>query len=888
MADEENNDEEIEKNKEKENPSDLSENHDKTAEKDNNDESPDNSEYVKKIESENSKKSTGSKFENDVVSEDNPEPGIFPIVIEDEMKGSYIDYAMSVIVGRALPDARDGLKPVHRRILFAMNDMGMQYNKPHKKSARIVGEVLGKYHPHGDQAVYDSMVRMAQDFSLRYPLVDGHGNWGSIDGDSAAAMRYTEARLKKISSDILQDIEKDTVNFVDNFDGSLKEPTVLPCKVPNLLINGSSGIAVGMATNIPPHNMQEICQAAIKIIEEPDILIKDLLDVVKGPDFPTGGTICGKQGIRYAYGTGRGKILLRGKTHIEKHKERESIIVDEIPYMTNKSLLIEHIAASVKNKIIEGISDMRDESDRHGMRIVIELKRDANSEVVLNQLHKHSRLQNTFGIIMLALVDNEPRVLNLKELLEEFIIHRKNVVIRRTQFDLKKAEERAHILEGLKVALDDIDNAIRIIKAAKDANAAKADLISTYDLSDVQAQAILDMKLQKLTSLETEKIIEELKVLIETIKDLKDILGSDIRVKDIIKSELAEMSDKYNDKRRTDISEIEEEDIEIEDLIEPEEMVVTITHAGYVKRTSLSTYRSQGRGGKGIIAATTKEEDFIENIFIANTHDYLLFFSDNGQVHWLKVYQIPEGSRQAKGKSIVNLINIEKDSKVTAFMPVKKFDSTHFLVMVTENGIVKKTNLAAFSRPRHGGIRAITLEENDKLVNVLMTDGNKQIMIATKNGLAVKFNEKNARPMGRASKGVIGIRLRGDDKVIGAVIADDEKTLLTITENGYGKKTSISDYRLINRGGSGVRNIICSERNGKVISIKSVTDDDDIMLISQNGIIIRTGCRLISTIGRNTQGVRLMRLDSGDKTVNAAKIIGDDDDIEDVAQEQSE
>ncbi|MBS3121424.1 DNA gyrase subunit A [Candidatus Woesearchaeota archaeon] len=822
---------------------------------------------------------------------ENVEKGITPIVIEDEMKTSYIDYAMSVIVGRALPDVRDGLKPVHRRILFAMNEMGMAHNKPYKKSARIVGDCLGKYHPHGDLAVYDSMVRMAQNFSLRYTLIDGHGNWGSIDGDSAAAMRYTECRLQKIAEDILEDIDKETVNFVDNFDGTLKEPVVLPSKVPNLLINGSSGIAVGMATNIPPHNIQEVCSAAINVIDNPEMPIKELMNIVKGPDFPTGGIICGKLGISYAYGTGRGKILVKGKTHIEKHKEREAIIIDEIPYMVNKSTLVEEIADNVKSKMIEGISDIRDESDKSGMRVVIELKKDSNTDVVLNQLYKHSKLQNTFGIIMLALVDNEPRILNLKEMLEEFIKHRKIVVIRRTQFELKKAEERAHILEGLKIALSDIDNAIRIIKAAKDVNIARTGLVTTYTLTEIQAQAILDMKLQKLTSLETEKILEELINLIEKIKDFKEILASEIRIKDIIKSELVEISERYKDERKTEISESEEEEeIEIEDLIEEEDVVVTISHGGYIKRTPLNVYKSQGRGGRGIIAATTKEEDFVEHLFIANTHDYLLFFTDKGQVHWLKVFRIPEGARQAKGKAIVNLINIEagseKGSNITAFIPIKQFEATQYLVMVTNNGIIKKTSLAEFSNPRHGGIKAINIEEGDELVNVLLTDGTKQIIIATKDGLAVKFNEEDVREMGRSSIGVIGIRLKrkvnekgeitDSDKVIGAVIGDDNKTLLTITENGYGKRTSIGEYRLINRGGQGVINIICSERNGNVVGIKSVSEEDEIMLISQKGIIIRTRCNLISVIGRNTQGVRLMKLEEGDKVVSAAKIIGDE------------
>ena len=822
--------------------------------------------------------------ENDAVSmnkdqekkEENSSINITEKSIEQEMKTSYLDYAMSVIIGRALPDIRDGLKPVHRRILFAMHDMGMHFNKPFKKSARIVGEVLGKYHPHGDTAVYDALVRMAQDFSLRYPLIDGQGNFGSIDGDNPAAMRYTESRLKKLSSEILQDIEKETVDFIDNFDGSLKEPSVLPSKVPNLLLNGSSGIAVGMATNIPPHNFQELTDGIIKSIDHPDISVSELLNSVKGPDFPTGGLILGKAGIIEAYSTGKGRVKIRAKIHVETKKEKQALIVTEIPYMVNKSQLITQIADLVKDKTVEGISDLRDESDRTGMRIYIELKKGTNSEVVLNQLYKHSRLQTTFGINFLAIVDNKPRTLSLKEVIDEFVKHRKEIIRKRTEYDLKKAEERVHILEGLRIALDDIDNAIALIKQSKEVKIARDKLMLRYKLSELQAQAILDMKLQRLTALEQDKIRDELKLLREQILDFKDILANMSRILTIIKEELIEMRDKYQDKRRTELTDIEDEDFEMEDLVKPEESVVTITHTGYIKRLPLDTYKAQGRGGKGIIAATTNDEDFVEHLFIANTHDYLLFFTDKGMVHWLKVYKIPEGSRQAKGKAIVNLLSIPPESKITACIPVKQFDKDKFLLIVTKKGIVKKTSLEAYSRPRQGGIIAVNLRDDDDLVNVLLTDGSNQVLIASKEGQAVKFNEEDARSMGRVSTGVIGIRLKGDDEVVGAVIAHDNKTLLTVTENGYGKRTEISEYRLINRGGSGVINIQCSERNGVVVAIKSVADDDELMFISKIGIIIRTRAHDVSVIGRNTQGARLMRLTEGDRVMAAAKIVNED------------
>lgn len=795
-------------------------------------------------------------------------------VIEDEMKQSYLGYAMSVIVGRALPDARDGLKPVHRRILFAMNELGMQHNKPYKKCARIVGEVLGKYHPHGDTAVYDALVRMAQNFSLRYTLVDGQGNFGSIDGDAAAAMRYTEARLSRAAEEMLADIDKETVDFVPNFDGSLKEPSVLPSKLPNLLINGTSGIAVGMATNIPPHNMGEIVNGCVAYIDNPEIEIDGLMKYVKGPDFPTAGIISGTAGIKLAYKTGRGRAVIKSKTKLEEKNGRERIIVTEIPYQVNKSQLIEQIADLVRQKTIQGISDIRDESDREGIRIVIELKKEVSSEIVLNQLNAHTRLMSTFGIIMIALVDNEPKVLNLKQLIENYVKHRQEVVRRRTQFELNKAENRAHILKGLIIALNNIDEVVQKIKKSKDVNVAKEILMRDYNLTEIQAQAILDMKLQKLSSLEQEKLRQEQREILKLIEELKAILADEKKILSIIKQELLELKEKYADERKTAIEEIEgEEEIEIEDLIEEQDMAVTISHKGYVKRLPVDTYRAQGRGGKGVIGAKAIEEDFVENLFIANTHAYMLFFTNEGNVHWLKVYKIPEAGRQAKGKAIVNLLNLKEGEKVAACIPLREFNQNNFLSLITEKGIIKKTDLMAYSRPRQGGIIAINLDEGDNLVTALMTNGDQQILIATQNGAAVKFHERDARPIGRTARGVRAIKLKGNDKVVGAVIAEDEKTLLSVTENGYGKRTAISEYRLINRGGSGVINIQCSERNGRVIAVKSATGEEEVMLISKNGIVIRIPTEKISAIGRNTQGVRLMRLEQGDKVASVAKIV---------------
>ncbi|MBT7903357.1 DNA gyrase subunit A [Candidatus Woesearchaeota archaeon] len=832
----------------------------------------------------NNSDSNESDFDDEelVDSEKTPQiiddPRVKKNLIEDEMKRSYIDYAMSVIVGRALPDVRDGLKPVHRRILFAMNGLGMTHSKPFKKSARIVGEVMGKFHPHGDSAIYDSLVRMAQPFALRYPLIDGQGNFGSIDGDSAAAMRYTEARLSKLSDEFLSEINKDTVDYSPNFSGEFDEPLVLPCKFPNLLVNGSSGIAVGMATNIPPHNMNEICDATINLIDNPELEIAELMNTVSGPDFPTGGIICGTAGIQSAYLYGRGRIKVRAKLDTEERKNKHRIIITEIPYQVNKSHLIAQIADLVSNKVIEGISNIRDLSDKSGIRVVIDLKSDANPAVITNQLFKHSRLQVTFGVINLSLVKGVPKVLNLKQTLQEFINHREEVVRRRTQFDLKKAEERAHVLEGLIIALEDIDAIVQKIKQSDNAEDAKQVLMTDYSLSEIQAKAILDMKLQKLSSLEQEKIREEHKGLMSLIEDLKAILASREKIFALIKNELIVIRDKFGNPRKTEITVGDDSDIIIEDLIKEEDMVVTISHSGYIKRLSVDTYRQQGRGGKGIIAAGTKEEDFIEHLFVASTHSTVLFFSNKGQVYWLKVYEVPETSRQSKGKAIVNLLRLDKDEYISAFEPVREFDDSHYLIFATEKGIVKKTELSAFSRPRKGGIRAITLNSEDTLKEVVLTDGNLNLILATKNGMATRFNEQAVRPMGRNAAGVKGIKLKPGDSVIGMIKAEEEKCILTITENGYGKRTPVGDYRLIGRGGIGVRNIICSERNGCAIAVKSVDEEDELMFISKNGIIIRMSVKGISIIGRNTQGVRLMRIGAGDTVIDAAKIIKEDSD----------
>lgn len=794
--------------------------------------------------------------------------------IEDEMQKSYIDYAMSVIVGRALPDVRDGLKPVHRRVLFAMNELGNYWNKPYKKSARVVGDVIGKYHPHGDTAIYDTIVRMAQGFSLRYPLVDGQGNFGSIDGDSPAAMRYTEVRMDKIAAEMLDDIDKETVEFGPNYDDSLKEPLLLPAKIPNLLINGSSGIAVGMATNIPPHNLNEIIDGIVALIDNPEINVKGLMKFVKGPDFPTAAFIHGKEGIKSAYETGRGRIQMRAKTIIEKNpnNDRETIIISELPYQVNKAKLVGKIAELVRDKKIEGISDLRDESDRDGIRVVIELKRGAMSQVVLNKLYKQTQMQETFGVIMLALDRYQPKVMDLKTLLDKFVQFRKEIVTRRTEFDLKKAKERAHILRGLKIALDSLDEIIKLIKKAETPREAQEKMIAKFKLDEIQAKAILDMKLQRLTGLERQKILDELKELEDKIQGLAFVLGSEKEIFKIIKDELKEIQDKYGDERRSEIIEVTQ-DISIEDMIVEEDMVVTISNTGYIKRNPVSLYRAQRRGGKGIKGMSVKEEDYIVDLYVASTHEYLLFFTDVGRVYWLKVHAIPQFGRASKGTSIVNLLQLQKEEKMAAVVPVKKFEEGRFLVMGTKKGIIKKTSLMAFSNPRSNGIIALTIDEGDQLIDVKQSDGNRKIFIGTENGMAILFNENQIRPIGRSGRGVRGITLKKEDKVVSMEVIGEKATALTITENGFGKRTDSSEYRVQSRGGKGVINIKCTARNGKVMSIKIVSDEDQLMVITSDGNIIRMKVSEISTIGRNTQGVRMVRLKEGTKIVDMARVV---------------
>jgi len=797
---------------------------------------------------------------------------IVPRVIEEEMKEAYVNYAMSVIVGRALPDVRDGLKPVHRRILFAMYDMGMFHNKPFKKCARIVGEVLGKYHPHGDTAVYDSLVRMAQDFSLRYPLIKGQGNFGSIDGDNAAAMRYTEAKLNKLAEEMLKDIEKNTVDFKENFDGSLKEPQVLPSRIPNLLVNGSSGIAVGMATNVPPHNLKEVCTALISIIENPLLNIQQLMTIIPAPDFPTGGELlCGGE-LLHAYERGRGKVVIKAITEIEDDK----IIVKEIPYQVNKSELIEQIAELVKDKKIPGIRDINDESDREGIRIVISLKKDADANVILNQLHQFSRLTTSFGINLLALVNGEPKTLGLRELLQHHLTHRKDVIIKRTQYDLEQAQQRVHILEGLLVALDNVDEVVAGIKKSRTVEDARNFLTATYSLTVEQANAILELRLQKLASLEQEKIRTEHAELLVKIAFYQEVLGSEQKVFGLIKEELEEIKSTYGDERRSRIIQGEYADVDMEELIKEETVVVTMTNSGYVKRLPIDTYKTQKRGGKGVIAAGMKEEDFVERLYVTSTHAYMLFFTDKGQVYWLKVYNVPEASRQAKGQHIANLIEKNKDERVTAIIPVRDFKEG-YLFMSTKDGTVKKTELQEFSRPRKGGIRAIDIEEGDMLVGVKYTTGDQEIILATKEGSANRFNEQDVRSMGRAAAGVRGIRLDENDEVIGMLAAEESMDILTVTEKGYGKRTPVSEYRLCNRGGKGVTNIKITDKNGPVKIVMLVDGKEEIMLISKQGNGIRVKCSDISVIGRATQGVRVMRLEEGDSLAAAAKIMVEDE-----------
>ncbi len=803
---------------------------------------------------------------------------IVTVPIEDEMKKSYIDYAMSVIVGRALPDIRDGLKPVHRRILYAMKELSLEHNKPYKKSARIVGEVLGKYHPHGDTAVYDSLVRMVQEFSLRYPLVDGQGNFGSIDGDSAAAMRYTEARMAAITRELLVDIEKETVDFAPNFDESLKEPTLLPAAVPNLLINGSSGIAVGMATNIPPHNLSEVIDGVIALIDNPDITTTELIKKIPGPDFPTGGIICGREGIKKAYETGRSPIKVRARANIEQQKNnREFIVITEIPYQVNKANIIGSIVKLVQEKRIEGISDVRDESDKDGMRIVVELKRDANAQVVLNLLYKHTQLETTFGIIFLSLVDNQPRILPLKQILFYFVEHRKNIIIRRTKFDLRKAQERAHILEGLKICLDNLDEVIKTIRQSKSTNDARIALMEKFGLSVAQSQAILEMQLQRLTALEREKIENEYLELIKKISMLKAILADPKKVLAIIKEELFALQKKYGDERRTQIV-ARIDDFEIEDLIAEEDVVITLSHAGYIKRLPVSTYRKQKRGGKGVSGVGMREEDFVEQLFIASTHDYLLIFTDKGKVYWLKVYEIPQAGRLAKGKAIVNMLQLESGENIAALVQVKDFEEGKFLIMCTANGQVKKTDLMAYSNPRKGGINAITIRDKDKLIACRLTNGSSEIFLATYEGKAIRFLESDVRQMGRTASGVRGISLSKNDRVIGMELVDKDATLLTVTENGFGKRTKVSEYRSQSRGGKGIINIKTTKANGMVVGLNTVVDKDELMLITSSGMIVRCPIKDVRPTGRSTQGVRLMRLNSNDKVVAVARLAAKEED----------
>ncbi len=810
---------------------------------------------------------------------------IIPINIEEEMKSAYIDYSMSVIVSRALPDVRDGFKPVHRRVLYGMHELGIRSTGAHKKSARIVGEVLGKYHPHGDSSVYDSMVRMAQDWSLRYMLVDGQGNFGSIDGDSPAAMRYTEARLKKISEEMLKDIDKETVDFRLNFDDSLQEPTVLPTRVPNLLINGASGIAVGMATNMPPHNLTEVINATTAYIDDNAIDTEALMNYVKAPDFPTGGTIYGYDGVRNAFETGKGRIVLRAKTSFEEIDGRDCIVVSEIPYMVNKADMIKKTADLVNDKKIEGISDIRDESDRNGMRIVYILKRDAIPNIVLNKLYKYTSLQNSFSVNNIALVKGRPMLLTLKEMIKYFVEHRHEVVVRRTQYELKQAQKRAHILEGLLIALNHLDDVIALIKASKTPEEAREGLMTRYELSEVQAKAILDLRLQKLTGLEQDKIKAEHAELMKLIAHLEDILSNESLRMQIIKDELIEIREKYGDERRTDI-EYAGGDLSIEDMIPNAEVVITISHLGYIKRTLLSEYKTQSRGGVGSRGATTRDKDFVEHIFMATNHNYMLFFTEKGKCFWLKVYEIPEGSKTSKGRAIQNLINLEPDDKVMAYLNVdnlkdEEYINNHFIIMCTKRGVIKKTTLEAYSRPRVNGINAIGIRENDQLLEAKLTTGDSFIMLAAKSGKAIRFHEDATRPMGRNATGVRGIRIDEQDEVVGMIcVNDEESNVLVVSENGYGKRSHIEDYRVTNRGGKGVKTISITEKTGELIAIKNVTDENDLMIIKKSGVTIRMGVENMRVMGRATQGVRLMNLKDHENIAAVTKVNKDEEEAE--------
>ncbi|MBT4956584.1 MAG: DNA gyrase subunit A [Candidatus Marinimicrobia bacterium] len=802
---------------------------------------------------------------------------ILPRDIVDEMKESYLNYSMSVIVSRALPDVRDGLKPVHRRILFGMSELSSGWNRPYKKSARIVGDVLGKYHPHGDSSVYDALVRMAQSFSMRYRLVDGQGNFGSIDGDNAAAMRYTESRMTRMSGEMLKDLDKDTVEWTPNFDETLKEPSVLPSAIPTLLVNGSEGIAVGMATKIPPHNLTEIINGLVALIDNGDITTDELMTHIKGPDFPTAGLIMGMDGLRSAYETGRGKIKMRARAHIETNKNgKDSIVITEVAYQTNKANLVEKIADLVRDKKVVGISDLRDESDKDGIRVVIETKRDAVPEVILNLLYKHTQLQDTFGIILLALVKGVPKIMPLKTILNHFIEFRHEIVVRRTEFELREAESRAHILEGLKIALDNIDEIIKIIRGSKDPAQAKEGLMNGFNLSEIQSQAILDMRLQRLTGLEVDKVVAEYRELIKVIAHLRGILDSKIQRMDIIKTELIEVRDQYGDERRTEIIPVDS-NFTMEDMIAEEEVVLTITHLGYIKRTALNTYRTQRRGGRGVQGAMSKDEDFVEHLFIANTHDYMLFFTDKGKCYWLKVYDIPQGGRATRGRAVVNLIGCEPGEKVEAFVSVKEFDDNHYIAMATKNGIVKKTVLSAYGKPRKGGIYAIDIREGDKLIEARITNGDQDILLGTHNGKSIRFSESNIRPSGRKTMGVKGITLSSkDDRVIGMLVVRREGTILVATEKGMGKRTDVIQYRTQTRGGKGVMTMRCTEKNGKMVNIMEVVDTDDLIVITDSGVLMRQSVGAIRTIGRVTQGVKLVKLDAGASISSITRVISED------------
>ena len=803
---------------------------------------------------------------------------VVPINISEEMRDSYLDYSMSVIVSRALPDVRDGLKPVHRRVLYGMNELGLTYNRPYKKSARIVGEVLGKYHPHGDSAVYDTIVRMVQDFSLRYPLIDGQGNFGSVDGDSAAAMRYTEARMSRIAGEMLQDLDKETVDYRPNFDETLEEPEVLPAVLPQLLVNGASGIAVGMSTNIPPHNLNEIVDGLVALIDDPDTDVDGLMEYIDGPDFPTGALIYGADGIREAYATGRGKITMRARASTEQVKgNRENIIITELPYQVNKANLIEKVADLVRNEKVTGISDIRDESDKEGIRIVIELKRDEVAQVILNQLYKHTQLQETFGVINLALVDGIPKVLTLKQTLQHFIDFRHEIVVRRTEYDLAKAKDRAHVLEGYKVALDNLDEVIQLIRASDNPTDAREALMERFEFSERQAQAILDMRLQRLTSMEIQKVVDEYKETLKLISRLEGILESRPQRMNIIREELLELNERYGDERRTEIIR-DAQEFSVEDMIAEEDMVVTITHSGYIKRSPVSTFRRQRRGGRGLQGAGTRDDDFVEHFFIASTHDYILFFTHHGMVHWLKVHEIPQAGRASRGRAIVNLLELKNEDSVATFLNIKEFRNDLYVTMATRKGLVKKTELAAYSNPQRGGIYAIDIRENDRLIDVSLTDGERDIMLGTRNGKAIRFHEDDVRPTGRRTRGVKGITLKDkNDAVVGMVVVRREGTVLAVTENGYGKRTEVINYKVQNRGGQGVITIKTTKKIGKMVALKEVVDNDDLMIITQRGVLIRQPVNSIATIGRNTQGVKLIRLDQDDKIAAVTRVMEEEE-----------